>query len=579
MNKIFKYGLLLLAAGFAFTACSDEDEATKSVVLTGPQTYFSNEMASVVEISKATNSFTVTLNRQNTDGELSVPLKATMPDGSIFTVPTTATFADGSSTADIVITYDPADLVYGEYTDITLEIGDKGLTTPYGPTTYSFKAGVTEFVDWDMGTYREALVDDWGFGIGVTTYEVPIQKSIVREGVYRLVNPYGEYFPYNAPGDYGDDSYMVIDASDPNYVWVDGFDTSMNWGYGIFSFYSMVYYYINAQGADLKALKTGHPEFFGTLENGVITMPANSFLGTMSEYKEGQIFGGFNASGMFAVALPGSRIADFSVEYVLRGYLTAPDGQDYVLGTAFFGDDVARAYAGLATDATASAVLADLQNGKGVEVFDGEEFSLPFDASGKYYVLIMPFDAEGTAHDFSFSTVQAITPKDQSEDKSKWVAQNVGDYYYEILDDTDAGLTLYADEATPGRYKIDPWGNKKTLVFTMNENNIVAVPEQPTGISGSKGELYCSDVTTFTKGAEEYASLVSKFEDGVITIYMVYYNDGESYIAQDTYTLTGVADAEVKAVRTSSKKLGKVNNQLFRHKLLRLNKHLKLFVK
>ncbi len=72
--------------------------------------------------------------------------------------------------------------------------------------------------------YANAFVDENGNAIEVA-YEVPVQESIVTPGLYRLVNPYGEGTPLAQlnihPTDEGIDHYLIINATDPNKVFVD----------------------------------------------------------------------------------------------------------------------------------------------------------------------------------------------------------------------------------------------------------------------------------------------------------------------------------------------------------------------
>lgn len=562
MNKLFKYSLLLMTVGLLFTACKDTDDISQQTPITlyGPQAYFSNEMPEVYELSKDASSFVVTLYRQSTQGTVTVPITVTMPEGSIYNVPSSVTFLDGQSTADVVITYDPDLLNYGDYTDITLSIDDPTISTPFGLNTYTFSAGATEWEDMGMATYREDLVTGF-FDVENIIYQVPIQRSIVTPGVYRLVNPYGEYYPYNDPGDWdaSTNSYMVIDATDPEYVWVNGFETTMNWGYGLFSFPSMVYYYL-LNSYELPAVKSSHPEFFGELKNGVITMPAESFLGSLSEYQGGKLFGGFNSSGLFAVALPGARIADYDISYQFEGRFIDVAGNIYAQGYAELGADIATAKAALVTEATYQEELAKILEGSGgVDVVSGESFLLPFTESGTYYVLIVGFDAAGEAVQTITSKVMLENPADAQE--ITWVAQYVGDYTYGLFSDPDnddweidEGLTLYYDQDDESHLKIAPWMDEThALEFTVNGDGTLTVPEQGTGFNYN-GELFVQDLTSYTGGNEQYAAYVSKFENNVFTFYLVYFNDTKTYIVEDTYQLTGYAEVK-QVVWKSSRKI------------------------
>ena len=579
MKKIFKYSLMLLTAGLVLSSCGDTYEYTPAQAPAGAQVYFSNEMAETIELSKSQSSFKVTVLRANTAGELSVPVTATMPDGSIFKVPATVTFADGASSADLVITYNPDELNYGDYTDITLQIGDEANTTPYGVSAYSFKAGATAWVPMGTGQYRDDLFTSW-YAIDNLVYEVEIEKNVVEEGLYRVVNPYGATYPYNDPGDWdaSQNYYMVIDASDPDYVWIPTFHTGTDWGKGEMWFLSFVQYYLD-KGSSLDALKSQAPQYFGTLKNGVITLPEpSSMLAARGE--DGYWYS--NGSGMFAVALPGSRIADYNIEYEYVGRFIDTDKQYYVEGIPTFGPDVVSAKAALVTEETYEAVREQLLAGEaGVDVADGEAFRLPFDETGTYYVLIIAFNEDGEAVNELTSKVNAVI--EGGLPTINWEALFVGDFYYSLLSDPeneeyeiDEGLVLSRDADNTAHYQIAPWGVNVTLEFLMDEDGTLTIPaDQPTGISGQHGELYITDVQTYTGGDEKYASFISKYADGVFTFYTIYYNDQDTYgICKDTFTLTGNAEVK-KAIHTSHKKIADFNYVKKTNRLQKRN--LKLF--
>ncbi|MBR1664882.1 MAG: hypothetical protein IJ699_01460 [Bacteroidaceae bacterium] len=565
MNKILKYSLMLLAVGCAFTACKDEDDQRPIIPVEGPQVFFSSELPETIELSKSTNSFSIPVTRVDSVGALTVPVTVTLPDGSIFTAPKSVTFADGQKTTNLVISYDPNAIVYGDYTDITVQIGDENVTTPYGNSAFTFSAGATAWVSMGMATFRDDLVAGT-YGADPITYEVEIEKNIVEDGIYRLVYPYGAGYPYNDPGDWDTtkDYYMLIDATDPDYVWVPAFETGLNWGDGPMSIGSFVQYFLD-QGNSLDAIKANVPEYFGTLENGVITFPEpKSFLagfnGTYDTYYS-------NNRGMTAIALPGSRIADYTVKYEYLGRFIDTEGQYYVEGVPSLGEDIVSAKAALVTAETLEDVYAALVAGEykdAVDVLDGETFRLPFDETGTYYVLIIGFDEEGNPVGELASKVDAVIETGE-EPASSWEALYVGDYYYDLLSnpkenkfEIDEGLTLYRDAENHSLYKIEPWGNGCSLQFILNEDNSITIPAgQPTGISGAHGELFVTDIQTFSGNSEDYANYVSNYKDGVFTFYTVFYNEQDRYgVGHDTFTLTGNAEVK-KAVKVAKKGMAK----------------------
>lgn len=560
MNKILKYSLMLLAVGCAFTACKDEDDQRPIIPVEGPQVFFSSELPETVELSKNSNSFSIPVTRVDSVGALTVPVTVTLPDGSIFTAPKSVTFADGQKTTNLVISYDPNAIVYGDYTDITVQIGDENVTTPYGNSAFTFSAGATAWVSMGTGTYRDDLFTAW-YDIDNQVYEVEIEKNIVEEGMYRIVNPYGENYPYNDPGDWdtSKDYYMVIDATDPDYVWIPEFHTGVDWGKGEMWFLSFVQYLLD-QGNKLDVIKANAPQYFGTLKDGVITLPEPQSM-VAGRGDEGYWYA--NINGMFAIALPGARIADYAVEYEYVGRFIDTTGQYYVEGVPSLGGDIVSAKAALVTAETLEEVYAAIVAGEydeAVDVTDGETFRLPFDETGTYYVLIVGFDEEGNPVGELASKVDAVIETGE-EPASSWEALYVGDYYYDLLSnpkenkfEIDEGLTLYRDAENHSLYKIEPWGNGCSLQFILNEDNSITIPAgQPTGISGAHGELYVTDIQTYSGNDEKYAKYVSNYKDGVFTFYTVFYNETDEYgVGHDTFTLTGNAEVK-KAVKVAKK--------------------------
>ena len=113
--------------------------------------------------------------------------------------------------------------------------------------------------------------------IDAETYSVELQELDSDPGYYRLVNPYGEPFPYNEAGDYQTDinSYLYIDATNPDQVVIDFSKQTLDWGAGELTCYSLAAYYLdnNMSAADVE-----DEGLFGTLANGVISFPARTLI-------------------------------------------------------------------------------------------------------------------------------------------------------------------------------------------------------------------------------------------------------------------------------------------------------------
>ncbi|MBQ2585467.1 MAG: hypothetical protein II570_00925, partial [Bacteroidaceae bacterium] len=129
--------LFVLPILAGLSSCSEKEaEYSAAEKLTNAQVYFSNETASQIEVKKQESSVTVPVMRINTAGALEVPITAKI-ENAAYAIPSKVTFADGQNTANLVITYNPDNLEYGQEDALTLQIGDASYTTVYGLSTFA----------------------------------------------------------------------------------------------------------------------------------------------------------------------------------------------------------------------------------------------------------------------------------------------------------------------------------------------------------------------------------------------------------------------------------------------------------
>jgi hypothetical protein len=134
-------------------------------------------------------------------------------------------------------------------------------------------------------------------GAAVPTYYVQVLESKEQPGLFRLLDPYGPAFPmYQSAESYKDGSYIEIDATDPQGVWIVGWQST---GFnildkGLVSITSDAWYQANALGATKEEVK--EVGYCGTYANGVITFPVNGILWSVGD----QAFYG-NTSGAFVL--------------------------------------------------------------------------------------------------------------------------------------------------------------------------------------------------------------------------------------------------------------------------------------
>lgn len=185
-----------------------------------------------------------------------------------------------------------------ENTDYTVVVwATNGTKASYAVASYSTAKIPEQFKSLGIGQYTEDIVTGL-FGLEPITYEVEILESEENPGKYRLVNPYGEVFPYNEPGDWDDSQDWPIDiyASNPDRVYFPEQELGIDWGVGAMTIQSAAYYYMSVGNSADDVAAAG---FFGTLKNGIITMPTRGILvGAMGDLYYG------NTNGAFKVVLP-----------------------------------------------------------------------------------------------------------------------------------------------------------------------------------------------------------------------------------------------------------------------------------
>lgn len=567
MNKILKSAFVALIAtmGLTMTSCVNEYDYDGANAV-GEQVYFGADMGKVIETPKSASSFSVMVRRINTHGALTVPVTITQSEGSIYTpAAQEVTFADGADAAPLIFTYNPDDVVYGTYYDITCSLNDASLGSPYGETSYSFQAGATAWVDMDgKATYIEDFVGIF-FGVEHVTYEVAIQRNTVEDGYYRLVNAYGKAYPYNAEDEYdtSKDYYLTVNATDPDYVYVDESPTGMDWGYGNFSFWSLPSYFLS-KGYSIEEVKANYGAYFGKMKDGIITMPKGSLLASLADYQGGTYYQG--GDGVFTIALPGYSIADLSAEITYSGIFTDAANQVFAVGNLTLGEDAKNVKAiVMPADADPNAVADAIAAGEleAIDVVAGAiQVPIPEDMTGKLQIIVVVLNDEGEV-----KTVATAPFEYYGGGGSPWTSLGVGyytdDFVVPFYGDPSYPPYTYEVEIeesteTPGLYRIrnayapvaeafgETGGEKDILIHAENPNGVYFLT-QPIGIDFGKGEFSIvsyggDDVEYFT---EQYGvtpeQVIAAFpedfgtlEDGVITLPYLTATDSEGNIRKDS---------------------------------------------
>jgi hypothetical protein len=568
---IFASALAFVLA-LGFSSCSDKDDYSLGEKLSGAQVYFpGNEASKKVSVTFDDTSFSFDLARRNSTDALTVPLTITGNEQNLLTIPTSANFAAGQSTTTLNVTFDANQFGYDNFQDFDVKIGDETYSTPYGLDHKSFSIGVP--APWaqlisgkdSLATYREDFMTTF-FAAGNPEYEVVIEENQLTPGYYRLVNPYGKAYPNNEEGDWDDsqDWYLEIHAEDPDHVYITTQDVGMDWGYGNFLMGSLAGYYV-AKGASVAEIEA-MGDYFGKLENGVITFPDNSLLVGMTNYNGGGLYKA-NSNGMFRVILPGATVGDFSIGISYAGkYTNANEDAIGVFAQVdSIGADVESVKYALVRGTDVSSAVSGIKDGsiESVEATAKQtRVEIPADeplTDGKYTIVAVTY-AGGSAREYSSATFKYASANSHEE---TWSLIGTGNYTYTVYfgdeDDpyVDEGLELYVSDDDDTRYKITHWGYDVDFIFTYNsETGEVRVEENETGYTiQGYGDVYVSDMIAYT-GYDSYGT--SSYANGTFTFTLIYYVSAGGFgYGTETFTITNTAAAAKAAKVKKSTKVAK----------------------
>lgn len=160
-----------------------------------------------------------------------------------------------------------------------------------------------------MGTYTESILCSV-FKLDAVTYEIEILENTETPGLYRLMNVYANStYPYAEDDCAAEGTYLEVNACDPEGVYVPQQSLGIDWGYGDISFVSGGANYLS--NYDFETIKNAG--YFGTLKDGVITLPNMKWEMSDGSFREGQglvYMGtglyGFGTLDGFRVTLPGA---------------------------------------------------------------------------------------------------------------------------------------------------------------------------------------------------------------------------------------------------------------------------------
>ena len=462
---------------------------------------------------------TYTVRRSRTEGELHVPVKV-LDTAQVFSV-TEIVFQDEEAVAEVQVYFPSIEM--GKTYECTLQIDGDEYVSKYSQNASSLRFSVT-MIKWNTllgpngettGRYRDAVFQDW-FSVSDAGAEasVQIQERDDMPGYYRIYDVYNPsymsaIFGGNMSGNCVYSSYMYIDATNPDKVWIPTFKCGLilHSDYGEISIGS----YVTENAADFGSSITS---VYGKMREGVIEFPSGSLqmkLEMMGWYSA-------NATGKHRVILPGYSAKDYNVELTVG----VSDEQGMLPVKVDFGRDVTQvwmaAYEGTLTETAAAEqeqlILSGAADVEITKIKRKDTYKFSFDKTGIYSIVAIGLDASGniqSSDNISFGYLDAADAKGDAKQVVLTCGLTVSDKYAAEGLTAKNSLELYINGKNiqrlhAGIYEKDEWEkNKESLLNEIrgsqfNKTNLDLV--NGTGLSLKQG--YLVPGTSYVLVAEAY---------------------------------------------------------------------------
>lgn len=456
--KTFKYLLWALLATFVATGCSDDATYTPGAEEDPDNygVYFPTQTTSTeVEVDPADKAeVTYKVRRTNALEAITVPVVITTSEEGIFDI-APIVFGPGESETEFTVNFEKA--VEGTTYTCDIRIEDPHYISLYGPRDTGLSFSVIR-AGWELvtsadgsatkGKWRDALLSDV-YSLNTADFnpypeiDVEIFQRTDIPGYYRM-KVYGNALVTAMAGGAsvsfeGRDVYTIIDARDPQKVYIPYQSTGLT---------------LSSNDGELRIASDVAENFsmdestgqYGTLENGVITFPAQSIMLEL-ENSAGAFYYG-NRSGMLRILLPGIVVPDYTLS------LSKSESVNGVVEiTATLAADIAKMkyaiFEGALDEGQASLKAQELDaQGK----FDGEldqtgTIRIEGLETGKYTLIGCAYDAEGIMHNYASVNFGYIAAGEEKPIVLTMGLEATNEYAGEgITPDNSAKFYVYGDD-------------------------------------------------------------------------------------------------------------------------------------
>lgn len=565
---------MALAVAAGFSACSDDNDYEA-----GPQSpgaYFDKANPSSVNVNLTTTEFMVTVLRTDTSAPASYPLSIQVvgeESANLFSVPATATFAEGELKTLVPVSFDPTKVTQNKVYKLQLKLED---ATAYGAAVYnvSFKRAVplktVPCPPKGQGTmfYRN-LADDEVSGLSIDLTYNPEEPNTNRLytihnfGALAFANYDGIDLQVIMPDATAVDQYGFIDVSVPG--------VGINLLGGMSDGSKVEIYVADLRWFFANVLLSANAANYEPGWYDPVTGQFNLNLIYYTPENPGSYWGSYNQVETFQL----DGFPEYGVSMVFDGFRITADEDAFVLFNLECAKDVETVKIGIMKDGSEQATLQYvLTDGAGVVEVDGAatlSVPVPITEGGLYTAVAVTY-GEGEPQDYA--SVQFEWSMGTSNTLAGFEDAGIADFTdgWIIPGFTSNGVGLVAaehsntcelkkDPANPGTFVlVRPYGPdyfltpinetaaaKRNIVFTLAGQGAIILPQE-SGFTykGNKyvicnweGVFRANEQNNDASDAEIVAYLQAKYpedatwqEDGIITVGTPFFNsngDGKWY--------------------------------------------------
>ncbi len=393
----FIYLFLALVGVFALTSCEHQyADYTPGAQDANMGVYFPSTDS--FEVKAETTSVDIVVARLSTEAAAEVTVRAEDTTSSgLFTWPATASFAAGQSETTFTISFDGSKLEIGKEYAIRVQL-DQAEASTYATSEYVYSIMIPEpWKSLGKGTYRDDFLAPMYGGPSGVVVEVEVVQHELETNRYRMVEPYSQAMcPYiigGVPSDmtYTGPGYVEFVVDEAGNVEIPssplGFQLVVEQGGSPQDFYLATVY------AD------ANTPMYGKFQEGVFWFTTPQSI--MWHIPDGR--GNYaNTQGLFALALPGYSIKDYSISAAYAGMVTESDNvtTSAILEFAVGADVESYKFTvldGNVSDAT-ETIAAIVEGSEDITIYeagaDELTWKLDLGATGIYTVVAIPYADE-----------------------------------------------------------------------------------------------------------------------------------------------------------------------------------------